>query len=63
MTVEVPLFFFGSIFVLLEKLILFSEFEDEGIEFLVIHFYSFELEDLVFERIDEDIFLITFCLC
>jgi len=56
------LFLFGSVFVLLEEFVLLSELENEGIEFLVIHLYPFELEDLVFEGIDEDILLVTFYL-
>jgi len=49
---DVPLFLFSSILVLLEEFILLSELENEGIEFLIIHLYPFELEDLVFKGID-----------
>ena len=56
---EIPLLFFGSVFVLLEELILFAEFEDEGIEFLIINFDSFEFEDLGLESVDDVVFLIA----
>ena len=51
--------FFGSVLVLLEELVLFAEFEDEGIEFLIVNFDSFELEDLALEGVDDVVFLIA----
>ena len=59
---NVPLFLLGPILILLKQLVLLAELVDEAIEFLIIYFYSFEFEDLVFERVDDDFFLVAFCL-
>ena len=56
------MFLFGPVLVLLQQLVLFSEFEDEGIELLVVDFDAFEFEDLGFELVDNDVLLVIFCL-
>ncbi len=53
------MFFLGPVFVLLQEFILLSKLEDESIEFLIVNFNPFKIEDLAFERVDEDIFVIT----
>ena len=42
---------------------LLSELKDECIQFLAINLYSFKLEDLFFERADDKLLLVAFCLC
>lgn len=54
------LLLFSTILILRKELILLSELEDKGVEFLIVNLDSFEVEDLSLERVDDDVFLIIF---
>jgi hypothetical protein len=60
--VEVPLFLLRTVLVLMEQFILLSKLEDEGIEFLIVDLYPFQIEDLILKGVDNDVFLVIFCL-
>ena len=53
------MFFLSPVFVLLQEFILLSKLEDESIQFLIVNFNPFEIEDLAFERVDEDVLVIA----
>ena len=58
----IPLFLFGPVFVLVQHLILLSKLENQSIEFLVVDLNALQFKHLVLERVDHHVLLVIFGL-